>query len=153
MAGTGAGIVFKSETHVLMGFQPHKAMISGIGGKSHDLEPLLHTALREAIEELFGVNPTHWLLLSLAEIYKNAGSVQNGGYTMFILPITELSRFMMYVEVSVGTSPYYAQFPKTLDNLLFQRRTPADAEVTHLVMIPLVADYFRVDQRDMPLIV
>jgi hypothetical protein len=149
----GAGIVFKSETHVLMGFQPHKAMISGIGGKSHDLEPLLHTAFREAIEELFGVSPTHWLLLSLAEIYKNTGFVQNGAYTMFILPITELPRFMMYIEVSVGTSPYYSQFPKTLDNLLFQRRTPADAEVTHLVMIPLVADYFRVDQRDFPLII
>jgi hypothetical protein len=153
MAGTGAGIVFKSESHVLMGFQPRKAMISGIGGKSHDLEPLLQTALREAIEELFGVTPTHWLLLSLAEIYKNTGFVQNGAYTMFILPITELSRFMIYVQASVGTSPYYAKFPKTLDDLLFQRRAPPDAEVTHLVMIPLVADYFRVDQRDFPLIV
>ena len=61
-----AGIVFKSETHVLMGYQPDKAMISGIGGKPLDLEPMIQTAFREAIEELFGVNPTRWLLISLA---------------------------------------------------------------------------------------
>lgn len=148
-----AGIVFKTETHVLMGYQPDKAMISGIGGKPFELEPLIHTAFRETIEELFGVKPTYWLIVSLAEIFKTAGSVQNGGYTMFVLSFDELTRFMNYVEASVQTSPYYAQFPKSLDDLLLRRRAPADAEVTHLALIPLVPEYFRVDQRDIPLII
>lgn len=148
-----AGVVFKSETHVLMGYQPHKAMISGIGGKPKEFEALIHTAFREAIEELFGVKPSYWLITSLSEIFKNAGSVQNGGYTMFVLSFDELTRFMNYVQASVQTSPYYAQFPESIHDLLLRRRTPPDAEVTHLALIPLVPEYFRVDQRDIPLIV
>jgi len=147
-----AGIVFKTETHVLMGYQPDKAMISGIGGKPFELEPLIHTAFRETIEELFGVNPPCSLLVSLAEVFKTAGSVQNGGYTMFVLSFDDLLRFMNYVQASVQTSPYYAEFPQSLDDLLLRRRTPADAEITHLAMIPMVSEYFRVDQRDIPLI-
>ena len=147
-----AGIVFKTETHVLMGYQPDKAMISGIGGKPNEFEPLIHTAFRETIEELFGVNPPCSLLVSLAELFKTAGSVQNGGYTMFVLSFDDLHRFMSYVHTSVQTSPYYAEFPQSLDDLLLRRRTPSDAEITHLALIPLVAEYFRVDQRDIPLI-
>jgi hypothetical protein len=147
-----AGVVFKSETHVLMGYQPHKAMISGIGGKPNEFEPIVHTAFRETIEELFGVNPTYWLIVSLAEIFKSARSIQNGGYTMFILSFDELTRFMNYVQVSVQTSPYYTKFPQTLDDLLLQRRAPTDAEVTHLALIPLITDAFHVDQRDIPLL-
>ena len=148
-----AGIVFKSETHILMGYQPHKAMISGIGGKPHEFEAPIHTAFREAIEELFGVKPTYWLIVSLAEIFKTAGSVQNGGYTMFVLSFDDLLRFMNYVQVSVQTSPYYAEFPESIHDLLLLRRAPTDAEVTHLALIPMVAEYFRVDQRDIPLII
>jgi len=147
-----AGIVFKSETHVLMGYQPDKAMISGIGGKPNDFEPIVHTAFRETIEELFGIKPTFWLIVSLAEIFKTAGSVQNGGYTMFVLSFDDLLRFMKYVQVSVQTSPYYAQFPESIHDLLLRRRAPPDAEVTHLALIPLVPEYFRVDQRDIPLL-
>ena len=148
-----AGVVFKTETHVLMGYQPDKAMISGIGGKANEFEPVIHTAFRETIEELFGVKPTCWLLTSLADIFKTAGSVQNGGYTMFVLSFDDLLRFMSYVQASVQTSPYYAEFPQSIPDLLIRRRAPADAEVTHLALIPLVSDYFRVDQRDIPLIV
>lgn len=148
-----AGVVFKTETHVLMGYQPDKAMISGIGGKPNEFEPVIHTAFRETIEELFGVKPTCWLLTSLADIFKTAGSVQNGGYTMFVLSFDDLLRFMRYVQASVQTSPYYAEFPQSIHDLLLCRRAPPDAEVTHLALIPLVPEYFRVDQRDIPLIV
>ena len=147
-----AGVVFKSDTHVLMGYQPHKAMISGIGGKPNDFEPILHTAFRETIEELFGVTPTYWLIISMAEMFKNAKTVPNGGYTMFVLSFDDLIKFMFYVEASVQTSPYYSQFPQTLDDLLLRRRAPSDAEVTHLALIPLVPDPFHVDQRDIPLL-
>ena len=148
-----AGIVFKTETHVLMGYQPDKAMISGIGGKPNEFEPIVHTAFRETIEELFGVKPTFWLIVSLAEMFKTAGSVQNGGYTMFVLSFDDLLRFMKYVQVSVQTSTYYSQFPESIHDLLLRRRAPPDAEVTHLALIPLVPEYFRVDQRDIPLII
>ena len=147
-----AGIVFKTETHVLMGYQPDKAMISGIGGKPFELEPLIHTAFRETIEELFGVKPSYCLIASLSEIFNTAGSVQNGGYTMFVLSFDDLLRFMSHVQASVQTSPYYAEFPQSIHDLLLRRRTPTDAEVTHLALIPLVPEYFRVDQRDIPLI-
>ena len=148
-----AGIVFKSETHVLMGYQPHKAMISGIGGKAQDYEPIIHTAFREAIEELFGVKPTYWLIISMAEMYKHARTVENGGYTMFVLSFDDLMKFMIYVEASIQTSPYYTKFPQSIDELLLHRRAPADAEITHLALVPLVSEPFHVDQRDIPLII
>lgn len=72
---------------------------------------------------------------------------------MFVLSFDELTRFMNYVQASVQTSPYYAKFPESIHDLLLCRRTPPDAEVTHLALIPLVTDYFRVDQRDIPLII
>ena len=71
---------------------------------------------------------------------------------MYVLSFDDLLRFMNYVKVSVQTSPYYAEFPESLNDLLLRRRTPSDAEVTHLALIPMVPEYFRVDQRDIPLI-
>jgi len=147
-----AGAVFKSETHVLMGYQPQKAMISGIGGKAQPYEPLIYTAFREAIEELFGVKPTYWLIVSIADMFKNAVSVENSGYRMFILSFDDLLRFMSHVQASIQTSPYYSEFPQSLHDLLLRRRAPSDAEITHLALIPLVSEAFHVDQRDILLV-
>ena len=144
-----AGIVFKSETHVLMGYQPHKAMISGIGGKPHEHELLIETAFRETIEELFGIDPPISLIHTLINTF-NAGKVSNDGYTMFILPFSDIPLFLSIV--SAFGSPYYSNFPTTITDLILNRRAPHDAEVTHLALVPIILDAFQVDQRDMRII-
>jgi len=147
-----SGIVFKSETHVLMGYQPDKHMISGIGGKPIGNETPIETAFRETIEELFGIQPSPVLITVLVDNFGFRPEVKNGSYTMFIYTIDELLRFLYVVKSHSGTSPYYATFPTSLDTLIFDRRTPPNVEVIHLCMVPIISSRFDIDQRDMKLI-
>ena len=52
-----AGCLFTNGIHVLAGYQPNKHFpsINGIGGKPEEGEDPLVTALREFLEEVFGV--------------------------------------------------------------------------------------------------
>jgi len=147
-----AGIVFQSKTHVLMGYQPSKKMISGIGGKSLDGELTLETALRETVEELFGMPPTVWLMNGLLGYYRNHRAVQNGTYTMYIFSFEDLIDFMRLVRGFMLTSPYYLTFPETLADLVLERQAPPDAEVTTLAIIPIVKAAFTIDTQDMSLL-
>jgi hypothetical protein len=147
-----AGIVFKSETHVLMGYQPDKQMISGIGGKPIGNETPIETAFRETIEELFGFQPSKTLIEVLVANFGFKPEVKNESYTMFIYTIDELLRFLCVVKSHSGSSPYYMDFPTSLDSLLFNRRTPLGVEVSHLCMVPIIHAPFHVDQRDIKII-
>jgi hypothetical protein len=147
-----SGIVFKSETHVLMGYQPDKHMISGIGGKPIGNETPIETAFRETIEELFGIQPSSTLIEVLVDNFGFRPELKNGSYTMFVYTIDELLRFLCVVKSHSGPSPYYTTFPTSLDSLLFDRRTPPNVEVIHLCMVPIISSRFDIDQRDMKLI-
>lgn len=143
-----AGVVFKSETHVLMGYQPHKKMISGIGGKPLEGETLIRTAFRETVEELFGIQPTRWLLNGLVGYFQNATHRNNESYTMFLLSLQDLLNIMIIVGEFMGESPYYETFPRSLNELVLARCAPDTAEVTHLCLMPIIDEPFHVDQRD-----
>jgi len=144
--------VFKSETHVLMGYQPDKNMISGIGGKPIGNETSIETAFRETIEELFGLQPSKSLMEVLVNNFGFKPEVKNDSYTMFIYTIDELLHFLCVIKSYSGSSPYYTNFPTSLDSLLFDRRTPLGVEVSHLCMVPIIYAPFHIDQRDMKII-
>lgn len=144
-----AGIVFRSETHVLMGYQPDKNMISGIGGKPIGNETPIETAFRETIEEMFGFQPSKILLQVLVDNFGFKPEVKNGSYTMFIYTIDELLRFLCVVKSHSGPSPYYTRFPTSMESLVYDRRTPLGVEVSHLCMVPIIHEHFFVDLRDM----
>jgi 8-oxo-dGTP pyrophosphatase MutT (NUDIX family) len=135
-----------------MGYQPSKNMISGIGGKALDGELTLETALRETVEELFGMPPTRWLMNGLLGYFRSRRAVQNGSYTMYIFSLHDLYDFMAIVRGFMLTSPYYPAFPETLIDLVLERRAPPDAEVTSLAIVPIVKDAFHLDTQDMPLL-
>ena len=135
-----------------MGYQPSKTMISGIGGKPLDGELTLETALRETVEELFGMPPTRWLMNGLLGYYRNRHPVFNGSYAMYIFSFHDLYDFMAIVRGFMLTSPYYPAFPETLIDLILDRRAPPDAEVTALAIIPIIKDAFAIDTQDMPLL-
>lgn len=144
--------MFKSETHVLMGYQPDKNMISGIGGKPIGNETSIETAFRETIEELFGLQPSKSLMEVLVNNFGFKPEVKNDSYTMFIYTIDELLHFLCVIKSYSGSSPYYTNFPTSLDSLLFDRRTPLGVEVSHLCMVPIIYAPFHIDQRDMKII-
>lgn len=123
-------------------------MISGIGGKALEGETPIRTAFRETVEELFGIQPTHWLLNALVGFFRHAEQVNNQSYIMFILNLQDLLNIMMIVRGFARTSPYYEFFPTTLNELVLARCAPDTAEVTHLCLMPIIDEPFHVDQRD-----
>jgi hypothetical protein len=145
-----AGIVFQSRTHVLMGYQPAKKMITGIGGKPLDGEQRLETAMRETVEELFGMSPTRWLLNGLLGYYRNRRPVFNGSYAMYLFSLHDLYDFMAIVRGFMHASPYYVTFPNTLTDLILHRVAPPDAEVTSLALVTIVQTAVYLDTQDMP---
>lgn len=147
-----SGIVFKSETHVLMGYQPDKNMISGIGGKPIGNETPIQTAFRETVEELFGVQPSPEVVDALSYSFNLRIPVVNSNYTMFIYTIDDLVQFLYIAKSLLGSSPYYQTFPLTLNALILDRRAPPNVEVTYLALIPIIQVPFHVDQRDMKII-
>ena len=134
---------------MLMGYQPDKQMISGIGGKPIGNETPIETAFRETIEELLGLQPSKSLIDVLVDNFGFKPEVKNGSYTMFIYTIDELMRFLCVVKSHSGPSPYYANFPTSVENLVYDRRTPLGVEVSHLCMVPIIHVPFHIDQRDM----
>lgn len=144
-----AGVVFKNETHVLMGYKLHEGIITGIGGKPIGDEKPIRTAFREAVEEIFGVHPSVWMIDQLVNTYHDRTMFENKGYKMFILSFEDLLTFMDITAGWVSLSPFYHTFPKTLDDLILTRRAPKNVEIVSLALLPITTDHFHVDQRDM----
>ena len=144
-----AGVVFKSETHVLMGYKPHDGIITGIGGKPIGDEVPIRTAFREAVEEIFGIQPESEVLNALICEFSPRGMAENKGYKMFILTIDDLLVFMTIVRDSARVSPFYRSFPSSLEDLILTRRAPKSVEIVSLALLPITPDHYQVDQRDM----
>ena len=144
-----AGVVFKNQTHVLMGYKLHEGIITGIGGKPIGDEKPIRTAFREAVEEIFGVQPSVWMIDQLVNTYHDRPMLENKGYKMFILSFEDLLTFMDITAGWVSLSPFYHTFPKTLDDLILTRRAPKNVEIVSLALLPITTDHFHVDQRDM----
>jgi hypothetical protein len=144
-----AGVVFKSETHVLMGYKLHDGIITGIGGKPIGDEVPIRTAFREAVEEIFGIQPEPSLLTALVSEFSVRGMAENKGYKMFILTLDDLLVFMRIVRDSARVSPFYHSFPSSLEDLILTRRAPKSVEIVSLALLPITPDHYQVDQRDM----
>jgi hypothetical protein len=144
-----AGVVFKSETHVLMGYKLHDGIITGIGGKPIGDEVPIRTAFREAVEEIFGIQPEPSLLAALVSEFSVRGMAENKGYKMFILTLDDLLVFMRIVRDSARVSPFYHSFPSSLEDLILTRRAPKSVEIVSLALLPITPDHYQVDQRDM----
>ena len=144
-----AGVVFKSETHVLMGYKLHDGIITGIGGKPIGDEVPIRTAFREAVEEIFGIQPEPSLLTALVTEFSVRGMAENKGYKMFILTLDDLLVFMRIVRDSASVSPFYHSFPSSLEDLILTRRAPKSVEIVSLALLPITPDHYQVDQRDM----
>ena len=137
----GAGCIFHNKTHILAGYQPnkHNPVISGIGGKREQNETVYQTAFRETLEELLDYTENNAALLAELEkslIPKNY--IENNGYISLLYSFEDLVTLLNICFTFKIRSPYYTLFPLDLVSLTFNRTPLPSAEISHLVILPLI---------------
>jgi len=125
--------MFTDGIRVLAGYQTKLEKIGGFGGKSHPGESRIETALRETIEELFGVVDVPVDLL--AKLPRSDNYIEYPEYTCFVYNFDDLQTFIRRTGRYVNT-PFYSTFPETVWDLIQKRVFPIDAEVGELFLIP-----------------
>jgi len=133
-----AGCLFTNGTHVLAGYQPNKQFpsINGIGGKPEEGEEPIVTALREFLEEVFGI---YDCVKGIAEMRRVVPRhiFQQKRYVTYIYDFNDLEKMLEIVSGLGVSSPLYADIPRSLVELLFTRMA-VKSEISHLCLLPLV---------------
>ena len=139
---TAAGVLFLRHTYdTLMGYTPKRRHYSGFGGNKEEGESILTTALREAVEELYGISPDEELLDELVERFAENPRYERDGYLFVLIWFDEYPEFADIVRFHERRSPYYDRFPKSIKSLVRRRRSVADMEITRLVVGTPMAQY------------
>lgn len=142
----GAGCMWISDTHVLAGIHTRQSRshkpnkISGLGGKTLPGEVWWQTAFRETVEDMFGVEtvPTELLnllrsrLAPLTVVHQSTPS-----YITLVFSFADLKQFLKLSRRFIQ-SPLYSPFPKTVDELVFNRRSSDKSDVSHIVYWPRI---------------
>ena len=137
----GAGILFLSEDNrsVLSGFHPKLNRWSGFGGKRRGNEEALETAVREVIEEVFGVfNPSEECILELSSCIQSIPK-NNADYILYIESESRLFEMAYILHSNNYVSPYYLSLPKNSFELNRFRQLKEEMEITRI-------DYFLIKE-------
>ena len=133
-----AGCLFTNGLHVLAGYQPNKQFpsINGIGGKPEEGEEPAVTALREFLEEVFGIYDCVKGIAELRRVVPRC-VLEQKRYVTYIYDFNDLVKMLEIVSDLGVSSPLYARFPLSLIELLFTRMA-VKSEISHLCLLPLV---------------
>jgi len=133
-----AGCLFTNGIHVLAGYQPNKQFpsINGIGGKPEEGEEPVVTALREFLEEVFGIYDCVKGVAGLRTVVPRH-ILEQKRYVTYIYDFNDLVKMLEIVSGLGVSSPLYEEIPRSLIELLFTR-LPVKSEISHLCLIPLV---------------
>jgi len=139
-----AGILFTDGKHVLAGYNQHTMKISGIGGKAKEGETVIHTAIRETVEELFELEEIPKELTEL--LYNNLTFDDlffKGNYTTFTMDFNyDLEVFFNSMTNFELKSKVYDTLPKSLEDLIMTRKVSPTVEMSHLMLLPCVYNIF-----------
>ena len=131
----GAGILFYKNNHFLMGFSYHLKKWSGFGGKIELQDRTsLDTALREVVEEIFGISPESYIVDMLSCI-RISHKINRKGYILYLCDIDQLLLISTILIYYNKTSPYYYIMPITLSDIICMREAPKDAEIPSIEML------------------
>ena len=136
-----AGCFFTDGRLFLAGYQPHKSRprISGIGGGRNPGESVVRTALRETLEELFDLKTvTGFMITEILGAIHTDRIVESGSYHMVVLTFNDLEIIMGVLAKLNITSPLFNTFPRSMAELLFERKIDAASEISHLALLPCV---------------
>ena len=132
-----AGIMFTDGKLVLCGYSQHKSQITGIGGKAHENEQLVETAIRETIEELFEFEVIPEALLRYLKTCLSFDHVIGiPAYTVFVMSFTDLQKILDILKMFVLKSDVYSEIPTNLSEMIFNRKVNFSSELSHLILLP-----------------
>lgn len=131
MTFTAAGILFQDKTsgNFLSGWNPSLQAWSGFGGKRRGQETAWETALREVVEELFGISLPALSLETLQQALSPMEFYTNGHYVFFVMPIEFIFKLGEMLDLIEYKSPYYLHYPRTLKEVLETRNTEGKGRV------------------------
>jgi len=133
-----AGILFVDgqSRSVLAGFHPKLNRLSGFGGKSRGEETAEQTAVREVVEELFGVftlTEEH-----ITEFSKDLGIPRvYDGYSVFVEPIETVFKLSAFLSKNGYFSPFYNNLPLSVSELIYHRILSETSEVSDISLFAL----------------
>jgi len=134
MSTVACGILVIERGYALCGLTPKSEKYSGIGGKQEPGETIEKTAFREAVEELFGVDPSESLIDALIERFSNNPIVERNNYFYILMDFIDAFDMNNLVYRMISISPYYKTFPSSILDLVLNRCPTEDAEITELTL-------------------
>jgi hypothetical protein len=142
----GAGILFLEGPVALAGIQKHRQVLkgaveprlSGFGGRREDQDiDWIHTAFRETVEELFGVEDVSVSLIQLLRSkVPYRASFKTGEYWVLQSTFEDLKTLLALVAKHIQ-SPLYSRMPLTLEELITRRCPQSISEIGALALVPL----------------
>jgi hypothetical protein len=135
-----AGCTFTDGNLILAGYQPKKKKpcINGIGGRKQKGETIHQTAFRETIEELFEFPLFPLELLRELDTISPSAEIVSDTYVELVFSFQDLEAMLQIIKGFQIQSPLYDKHPLTVSDLVFKRKVCAHAEISHLVLLPLV---------------
>ena len=142
----GAGILFVEGPVALAGIQKHRLVLtgatdprlSGFGGRKEEQDiDWIHTAFRETIEELFGLEEVSMSLVQrLRAQVPYRASFKIGEYWVLQSSFEDL-KILLRIAAKQITSPIYSKMPLTLEDLIVHRKPQPTSEIGSLALVPL----------------
>jgi 8-oxo-dGTP pyrophosphatase MutT (NUDIX family) len=135
MTSVGAGCLFIQNSFALAAYTPKLKKWSGIGGLINPNESLRYTAIREMLEELFGLEPSEEIIMDCEYVLRMVKLVVRDNYGILIISFDD---YILIAKVLVGNkivSPYYKTIPMNFVDLITERLPQESAEITDLRVI------------------
>lgn len=133
-----AGCLFTDGIYVLAGLQVKNGnrLVSGFGGGGLSEEDIIHTALREMVEEIFEIYDIPEVIEEIFVHFIPRRFVENGDYTILVYDFEDLLDFSNILKGNHLTSPVYEKFPSSIEELIFKRCPMETTEIQRLALLP-----------------
>jgi len=135
MSMIGAGCLFIQNSFALVGYTPKLKKWSGIGGKINPNESLRYTAIREMLEELFGLDVNTRLIADCDFALRMAKIYIRDSYGLLSVSFEHYNLIAKVLVDNKIESPYYKRIPMNFIDLIMQRVPQEHAEITDLKVV------------------
>jgi hypothetical protein len=139
-----SGIIFYDDEYVLSGLKAYgeiKDHWTGIGGKIEEKEMPMQAAIRETLEELYGIYDQPDLIAKLLRKYKPKNVYRSRVYTLYSAPIElifYISEFLL--EQGITSTPHYANLPFDYNEIVSNYKSTRNSEFKKLDFVKRYED-------------